>query len=112
HDALSATQKELAKLRDKVVFIGYAGTYQPRQKDGFYTVFSQPNGLDLSGVEIAATAYANLLSSETLAPLNNGGLVLSLLGYGWGITLLFRWLPGIRGILAGIFISILYLTLT
>ncbi|MEW7985954.1 MAG: adenylate/guanylate cyclase domain-containing protein [Candidatus Thiodiazotropha sp.] len=111
HDALSATPTELAKLRDKVVFIGYAGTYQPRQKDGFYTVFSQPNGLDLSGVEIAATAYANLLSSETLAPLNNGGLVLLLLGYGLGITLLFRWLPGIRGILAGVFISILYLTL-
>ncbi|MEW8030562.1 MAG: adenylate/guanylate cyclase domain-containing protein [Candidatus Thiodiazotropha sp.] len=111
HDALSATQKELANLRDKVVFIGYAGTYQPRQKDGFYTVFSQPNGLDLSGVEIAATAYANLLSSETLLPLNSSSLILLLIGYGVGITLLFRWLPGVRGIIAGILVSILYLIL-
>jgi adenylate cyclase len=111
HDALNASPQEIAKLRDKVVFIGYAGTYQPRQKDGFYTVFSQPNGLDLSGVEIAATAYANLLSSETLIPLNNGALALLLLSYGLGITLLFRWLPGMRGILAGLLVSILYLTL-
>jgi adenylate cyclase len=111
HDALNASAEELAKLRGKVVFIGYAGTYQPRQKDGFYTVFSQPNGLDLSGVEIAATAYANLLSSETFVPLNNGALALLLLCYGLGITLLFRWLPGIRGILAGVLVSIFYLTL-
>jgi adenylate cyclase len=111
HDALNASAEELAKLRGKVVFIGYAGTYQPRQQDGFYTVFSQPNGLDLSGVEIAATAYANLLSSETLVPLNNSALALLLLCYGLVITLLFRWLPGIRGILAGVLVSIFYFTL-
>jgi adenylate cyclase len=111
HDALNASPEALAKLRGKVVFIGYAGTYQPRQRDGFYTVFSQPNGLDLSGVEIAATAYANLLSSETLSPLSNGTLALLLLCYGLGITLLFRWLPGIRGIVAGVIVSMLYFTL-
>jgi adenylate cyclase len=111
HDALNASPQEIAKLRDKVVFIGYAGAYQPRQKDGFYTVYSQPNGLDLSGVEIAATAYANLLSCETLIPLSDGALALLLLVYGLGITLLFRWLPGMRGVLAGLLVSILYITL-
>jgi len=35
------------------------------QRDGFHTVFTQ-NGLDLSGVEIAATAYGNLLDRSTL----------------------------------------------
>ncbi|MES9972560.1 MAG: adenylate/guanylate cyclase domain-containing protein [Candidatus Thiodiazotropha sp.] len=108
HQALKASTDELANLKGKVVFVGYAGTYQPRQKDGFYTVFSQPNGLDLSGVEIAATAYANLLASETLITLDDFYLMLLLLSYGLGITLLFRWLPGIRGILAGLLVSTAY----
>jgi adenylate cyclase len=111
HDALKDPPEVLAKLRGKTVFVGYAGNYQPRQKDGFYTVFSQPNGLDLSGVEIAATAYANLLSSETISPLGNGALALLLLCYGLGIALILRWLPGTRGILAGVIISLIYFAL-
>jgi adenylate cyclase len=110
-DVLDDTSDVITKLRGKVVFIGYAGTYQPKQRDGFYTVFSQPNGLDLSGVEIAATAFANLLKSETIQPLNSGILALLLFSYGLGIALLFRWIPGIRGILAGLFVSTLYLIL-
>ncbi|PVV22098.1 MAG: hypothetical protein B6D78_05860 [gamma proteobacterium symbiont of Ctena orbiculata] len=111
HHALQAAPEELANLKGKVVFVGYAGTYQPRQKDGFYTVFSQPNGLDLSGVEIAATAFANLLTSETLSILDDFYMALLLLIYGLGITLLFRWLPGIRGILAGLLVSSAYFIL-
>jgi adenylate cyclase len=111
HDVLNGTEDMVGSLRNKVVFIGYAGTYQPKQKDGFYTVFSQPNGLDLSGVEIAATAFANLLRSETITPLSNSYLALLLLSYGLGITLLFRWIPGIHGILVGLFVSALYLLL-
>jgi adenylate cyclase len=110
-DVLDDTSDVITQLRDKVVFIGYAGTYQPKQRDGFYTVFSQPNGLDLSGVEIAATAFANLLKSETIQPLNSGGLALLLFSYGLGIALLFRWIPGVRGILAGLFVSTLYFIL-
>ena len=85
-DVLDGSVDIIAKLRGKVVFIGYAGTYQPKQRDGFYTTFSQPNGLDLSGVEIAATAFANLLKSETIKPLSNAGLMLLLTSYGLGIT--------------------------
>lgn len=50
----------------KAVFVGYSEQLQPEQKDGFYTVYSQETGLDLSGVEIAATAFANLLERRTL----------------------------------------------
>jgi adenylate cyclase len=60
HEVLSATSAQLASFKDKVVFIGFAEERQPEQKDNFYTVFSQASGLDLSGVEIAATAFANL----------------------------------------------------
>ncbi|MBV2093858.1 MAG: adenylate/guanylate cyclase domain-containing protein [Candidatus Thiodiazotropha sp. (ex Codakia orbicularis)] len=110
-EIIGAPPGGLDNLKDKVVFIGYAGTYQPKQKDGFYTVYSQPNGLDLSGVEIAATAFANLLAAETLSPLGRGSLAMLLLGYGMAITLLFRWLPGLRSILMGLVICLLYLTL-
>ncbi len=108
---LGAPPGQIADLKGKVAFIGYAGTYQPRQRDGFYTVYSQPNGLDLSGVEIAATAFANLLAMETLAPLSSRNLAILLLGYGLGITLLFRWLAGLRSIFMGLFVSVLYLLL-
>ncbi len=87
-------------FRDKAVFVGYSGDYQPRQQDGFYTVFSQPNGLDLSGVEIAATAYANLRHQETLK--HNPVLATTLLlVFGLCIVLLLRNLPGLSGIAAG-----------
>ena len=59
-------------LNGKVIFIGLSEQLRPEEKDGFYTVFSQPNGLDISGVEIAATAFANLLENSPVRPLNFG----------------------------------------
>ncbi len=106
---LSDASIPMGKLQDKVIFIGYAGNYQPHQKDGFYTIFSQASGLDLSGVEIAATAFANLLYRETVSPLPPTGLALFLLLYGFGITLLFRFLPGISGLLAGLSLAAFHL---
>ncbi len=64
HRVLEAEQ--LPDLKDKVVFVGFSERLQPEQRDNFYTVFSQRDGLDLSGVEIGATAFANLLHSSTL----------------------------------------------
>ena len=49
----------------KVVFIGHSSKMAVDQKDGFRTVYTQ-DGLDLSGVEIAATAYANLTDGSVL----------------------------------------------
>jgi adenylate cyclase len=106
---LSGASPSTQEFQDKVIFIGYAGDYQPEQKDGFYTIFSQASGLDLSGVEIAATAFANLLNRETISPLPPAGLALFLLLYGFGITLLFRFLPGSSGLLAGLGLAITHL---
>jgi len=58
-----------AAIKDKVVFVGAARTSWSEQKDGFHTVFTRPDGLDLSGVEIAATVYANLRDDSYLKPL-------------------------------------------
>jgi adenylate cyclase len=56
-------------LAGKVVFVGFSETRQPDQQDDFISVFSQQTGVNLSGVEVGATALANLLESRSLRPL-------------------------------------------
>lgn len=53
----------------KAVFVGLAEEVQAEQKDRFHTVFTSADGHYLSGVEIAATAYGNLLEDRALSPL-------------------------------------------
>ncbi len=63
-------------IRNSVVFVGQAARSVSTQFDGHYTVFSRPDGLDLSGVEIAASAYANLRNNEMLDRPNNFSILL------------------------------------
>lgn len=77
-------------LTGKAVFVGFSEEFQPEQKDGFYTVFTdQRSGLDISGVEIGATAFANLLQQQWLRAPHPYLDILLLLGWGLllGITL-------------------------
>lgn len=56
-------------FRGKVVFVGFSGSSQPEQdivRDDYNTVFSNPDGLYISGVEIQATAFANLLENKSV----------------------------------------------
>jgi len=57
-----AIRKSLSRqFRGKAVFVGFSALSQPEQDrygDDYETVFSQPSGLNISGVEIAATAFA------------------------------------------------------
>jgi adenylate cyclase len=67
--------------RGATVFVGFSDRTQPDQADEFLSVYSQPSGLDVSGVEFAATAFANLVESKSLMPLALGpqlGLLLVL----------------------------------
>ncbi|HBH30136.1 MAG: adenylate/guanylate cyclase domain-containing protein [Desulfofustis sp. PB-SRB1] len=67
-------------VRDKAVFVGSATRNRFDQKDGFYTVYSQPDGLDISGVEVAATIYNNIWETRTVQPVTmRTGIVLVLL---------------------------------
>ena len=55
----------------KAVFVGFSASSQPGQdriRDDYETVFSDASGLNLSGVEIAATAFADLLNDRALRP--------------------------------------------
>ena len=84
---LDEQQKSVANIRgfdfkDKAVFVGLSERMRPEQKDGFYTVFSQPSGIDLSGVEIAATAFANLLEDNPVRPLSFAGHITLMILWG------------------------------
>ncbi len=61
-----------ALFKGKAVFIGFLPTKwrdYDAIRDDYHTVYSQADGLRLSGVEIAATAFANLLDGSDIKPL-------------------------------------------
>ncbi|NNL77944.1 MAG: adenylate/guanylate cyclase domain-containing protein [Desulfobacterales bacterium] len=103
------TDAERLDLKDKVIFIGRSERLRPDKEDDFHTVFSQSSGVDISGVEIAATALANLLENMPVQPLN---IYVQLVGFFvWGAVLgiLCFLLP--RSLAAGsvLVLSLLYL---
>jgi adenylate cyclase len=96
-------------LRGKVVFVGLSERFRPDQKDGFHTVFSEPSGLDISGVEIAATACANLIENMPVLP--SGYLIHLVILLLWGVVtgIVCRLLPAFFGLLSLFGLGILYL---
>ncbi len=65
-------QKDYGELdmKNKVVFVGFAELRTPSKEDYFpYVYTSKSTGVDISGVEIAATAFANLLEDNPVQPL-------------------------------------------
>ncbi len=75
-------KKEIPSLRGKAVFVGQTESDWFKANDGFYTAFTEASGMDISGVEIAATAFANLLENKAVRPL--GPVVNLALLFGWG----------------------------
>lgn len=72
-------------VKDKVVFVGLSEVLLAERKDSFYTVFSKANGVFIGGVEIAATAFLNILDDTIVRPLGVlTHLVLVLL---WGVAI-------------------------
>ncbi|MBW2488825.1 MAG: SpoIIE family protein phosphatase [Deltaproteobacteria bacterium] len=59
-------------LKGKAVFVGLSEVLLADRKDSFYTVFSQANGIFISGVEIAATAFGNILEDSPVRPIRLG----------------------------------------
>jgi len=83
-----------------VAFLGVSGTSMSGPPDAHYTVFSRADGADLTGVEIAATAFANLLTDRPIRQLSNFQAFLCLLGFGAAAGALAVGLPGLRGVAA------------
>jgi adenylate cyclase len=71
----------------RAVFVGSSESRQLAQTDGHYTVYTKENGVDLSGVEIQATSFANLVEDLPVRPLP----------FGWHYSGVLLW-----GIVAGV----------
>lgn len=96
-------------LHGKAVFVGISGHKGGEHRDGFYTVFSQPNGMDIGGVEVAATAFANLLEGTHVQPLSAYLQIFILLFWGLAIGLLCYLLPALLSAAALMSLGTLYL---
>jgi adenylate cyclase len=82
---LAATSSSTLDVNGKMVFVGFAEPRQSEEKDFFYSAFSENTGANLSGVEIGASAFANLLEQRSLTPLSMPMHLLLVLG--WGLLL-------------------------
>jgi len=102
---LSSTALDVA---GKVVFVGYSDLFDPGQPDRFFTVFTRDDGVDLSGVEIAATAFANLLNDESIQPLGAGSTLLVLLAFGLIVGAVVYLTPAVIGVALAIGLAIGY----
>jgi len=96
-------------LRGKAVFIGLSENLLAERKDSFHTVFSTPKGIFISGVEIAATAFLNLLTNTTIKPARPDYQILTLLGWGLLVGVLCRMATPLSAGLGIIFCSAAYL---
>jgi adenylate cyclase len=95
-------------LNNNMVFVGYSDLYDPDQPDRFYTSFTGKDGVDLSGVEIMATAYANLLSQRTLQPSDTTISAIAVLAFGLLAGILAYLLPATAAVPAVIAFTALY----
>ena len=96
-------------VRGKAVFVGLSAYTGTEQKDGVNTVFSQPNGLDLSGVEIAATAFGNILEGRAIEPAPAGAQLALAIGWGLALGLLAWRLPALASVALFLPAGLLYL---
>ena len=99
---------EALDFTGKVVFVGYSDLFDPGQPDRFYTVFTRDDGVDLSGVEIAATGFANLLTNRSLSPVDGWTAMVMLAGFGLFMGLVVYAMPAYLGVpvafvLAGVY---------
>jgi len=95
-------------FRGKTVFVGFSDLYDPGHPDRFYTVFTNDDGVDLSGVEIAATAYGNLLTDRSIKPVSNVQTLVLLLTFGMVIGALAYFLPAMLGVPLAIALALAY----
>lgn len=103
------TPNENQDFNGKAVFVGFSEHIPSEQQDRFHTVFTSASGIYISGVEIAATAFANLLEDRQVQPLK-GWQVLGVVAT-WAIvlSLAFHILPVFIWLRSGIGVATMYL---
>jgi adenylate cyclase len=95
-------------FKGKAVFVGLSEKLLAERKDSFYTVFSQANGVFISGVEIAATAFSNMLENAAVKPIRTTYYIVLILAWGLIIGVICRISSIAVGALAVVGLSALY----
>ncbi len=95
-------------FRGKAVFVGVSEIAFTERDDSYYTVFSQADGVFISGVEIAATAFANLLENMPVKPIAFHHHILLIFAWGVLVGTTLRMAPTVIGALAIVVISFVY----
>lgn len=96
-------------LTGKIVFVGDSEWSGPVQEDEHETVFTE-NGVDLTGVELAATVFSNLLTGSMLQR-NIPASFVALLFFGLLAGGLATLAPGMRAITVTVVLTAAYFTL-
>jgi len=100
--------KDALDFRGKTVFVGFSDLYDPGHPDRFFTVFTNEDGVDLSGVEIAATAFGNLLTDASVKPVGNFQAIGLLFFFGLIIGTLAYLIPALVGVPLAIALAAAY----
>ena len=112
HQALKLSEgmaEESLNVKDKVVFVGLSEKVLAERKDSFYTVFSQANGIFISGVEIAATVFSNLLEDMPVKAISLPYYIFLVLLWGIVIGIICLLLPITFAALSVVGLGALYL---
>jgi adenylate cyclase len=89
---------KIPDLKGKAVFVGFSDLYDPGQPDRFYTVFTNDEGVDLSGIELAATSFSNLLTDSSVHPLEILQEIIIVTMFGLIVGTIAYLLPAIAGV--------------
>jgi adenylate cyclase len=101
--------RESSDLQNKVIFVGLSEKILAERKDSFYTVFSQANGVFIGGVEIAATAFLNMLEDKPVNPVGSQYYLLIIVLGGFIVGLICRMSSIIVAASSVMGLSVLYL---
>lgn len=105
------TGNDTQELASKAVLIGLTHDAELGEKDGFYTIFTNREGKHLSGVEVAATVFLNLVDGSSLIPINSFWALCLIFTLGTGVGTLSQSLtPAVAGT-AVLFLCLIYLFL-
>jgi adenylate cyclase len=112
HKALKLPEEAVeggVDVKDKAVFVGLSEKVLADRKDSFYTVFSQANGIFISGVEIAATVFSNLLEDKPVKAISVAYFITLVLLWGIVIGIICRMLTITLSVASVAGLSVLYL---
>ena len=79
--AMLADPRQATAFAGKAVLVGYSEPNQSRQVDTYRTPYFNADGVDVSGVELCATALANLLDGSWLRRPHDGTTALLLMAH-------------------------------